>query len=116
MSYEPTNWKKGDVVTAAKLNKLEGAVASITGVHVLELVAPDGAPPHLSETFAQIGAYMSAGVPCYLKSGDYSTGKNAEIDLITEIYYADEMYIVETGMGQRYTTDLEDGYPEYEAS
>lgn len=27
MSYEPTNWKTGDVVTSAKLNKLENAVA-----------------------------------------------------------------------------------------
>jgi len=23
MSYEPTNWKNGDVITAQKLNKLE---------------------------------------------------------------------------------------------
>ena len=28
MSYEPTNWKTGDVVTSAKLNKLENAVAN----------------------------------------------------------------------------------------
>ena len=27
MSYEPTNWKTGDVVTSAKLNKLEQGVA-----------------------------------------------------------------------------------------
>jgi len=28
MAYEPTNWQTGDIVTAEKLNKLEGAVAS----------------------------------------------------------------------------------------
>lgn len=28
MGYEPTNWKKGDVITAEKLNKLEDGVAS----------------------------------------------------------------------------------------
>ena len=28
MSYEPTNWKAGDVVTSAKLNKLEQGVAN----------------------------------------------------------------------------------------
>ena len=28
MAYEPTNWQKGDIVTAEKLNKLEGAIAS----------------------------------------------------------------------------------------
>ena len=27
MSYEPTNWKAGDTVTSAKLNKLEQGVA-----------------------------------------------------------------------------------------
>ncbi len=27
MSYEPTNWKNGDIITAQKLNKLEQGVA-----------------------------------------------------------------------------------------
>lgn len=31
MSYEPTNWKTGDVVTSAKLNKLENGVAQSGG-------------------------------------------------------------------------------------
>lgn len=29
MSYEPTNWKTGDVVTSAKLNKIEGGVSEV---------------------------------------------------------------------------------------
>lgn len=29
MSYEPTNWKTGDVVTSAKLNKIEGGVFEV---------------------------------------------------------------------------------------
>ena len=28
MPYEPTNWKSGDVVTSAKLNKIEAGIAS----------------------------------------------------------------------------------------
>lgn len=35
MSYEPTNWKSGDVVTSAKLNKLEQGVAAAGGGGVL---------------------------------------------------------------------------------
>ena len=35
MAYEPTNWKTGDVVTSAKLNKLEQGVAAGSGVLVL---------------------------------------------------------------------------------
>lgn len=30
MSYEPTNWKTGDVVTSAKLNKIEGGVSEMS--------------------------------------------------------------------------------------
>lgn len=29
MSYEPTQWKTGDIVTSAKLNRLENAVANV---------------------------------------------------------------------------------------
>ena len=35
MSYTPTNWKSGDVVTSAKLNKLEQGVASAGGVLIV---------------------------------------------------------------------------------
>ena len=35
MSYEPTNWKTGDVVTSAKLNKLEQGVAGAGGLFVV---------------------------------------------------------------------------------
>lgn len=31
MSYTPTNWKSGDVVTSTKLNKLEQGVANVGG-------------------------------------------------------------------------------------
>lgn len=34
MSYEPTNWKDGDLVTSAKLNKLEQGVAGAGGESV----------------------------------------------------------------------------------
>jgi hypothetical protein len=30
MSYDPTNWKTGDVVTSAKLNKIEGGVSEVS--------------------------------------------------------------------------------------
>ena len=35
MSYDPTNWKTGDVVTSAKLNKLEQGVAGACGVLIV---------------------------------------------------------------------------------
>lgn len=35
MSYEPTTWKDGDLVTSAKLNKLENGVAAAGGSSIL---------------------------------------------------------------------------------
>ena len=35
MSYEPTNWKSGDTVTSAKLNKMEQGIANAGGALVV---------------------------------------------------------------------------------
>ena len=34
MSYTPTNWQTGDVITAEKLNKLENGVSSASGEEI----------------------------------------------------------------------------------
>lgn len=35
MAYTPTNWQTGDVVTAERLNKLEGGVASLSNYDIV---------------------------------------------------------------------------------
>ena len=35
MSYTPTQWKAGDTVTSAKLNKMEQGIANVGGVNIL---------------------------------------------------------------------------------
>ena len=35
MSYTPTNWKAGDTVTSAKLNKMEQGIANAEGANIL---------------------------------------------------------------------------------
>lgn len=37
MSYTPTNWKAGDIVTSAKLNKMEQGIAASGGIRVVHL-------------------------------------------------------------------------------
>lgn len=37
MSYTPTNWKAGDVVTSAKLNKMEQGIVAGGGIRVVHL-------------------------------------------------------------------------------
>lgn len=36
MTYEKTNWQTGDVVTAEKLNKMEGGIENAGGVLIIE--------------------------------------------------------------------------------
>ena len=55
MSYEPTNWKTGDVVTSAKLNKLENAVANgYLVVHKTSTETDEGVTLTLDRTFKDI--------------------------------------------------------------
>lgn len=37
MSYEPTNWKDGDLVTSAKLNKMEQGIANGVNFEVINM-------------------------------------------------------------------------------
>lgn len=67
MSYSPTNWQNGDIITAEKLNKLENGVAESSGSSSdsnIEIIDIDVAYPSMvatsSHTFAQIlSAYQS---------------------------------------------------------
>jgi hypothetical protein len=51
MSYEPTNWKDGDLVTSAKLNKMEQGIAN--GVLVVGCTETKGTIT-LDKTWKQI--------------------------------------------------------------
>lgn len=41
MSYTPTNWKAGDIVTSAKLNKMEQGIAAGGGIKIVHLTEED---------------------------------------------------------------------------
>ena len=71
MSYEPTNWKTGDVVTSAKLNKLEQGVAGAGGGDFVKVdVAIENIDgqfvPSLSKTFDEIASAMLSDKIVYL--------------------------------------------------
>lgn len=53
MAYEPTNWKSGDVVTSAKLNKLEQGVAGAGGILVVH-ATKEGDISTLDKTWQEI--------------------------------------------------------------
>lgn len=44
MSYTPTNWKAGDIVTSAKLNKMEQGIAAGGGIRIVHLTMSGDLP------------------------------------------------------------------------
>ena len=62
MAYEPTEWKSGDVITSAKLNKIEQGVAAGGGVVVPKYTTTDDGDTYTCNmTFSEIWTACLAG-------------------------------------------------------
>lgn len=63
--YTATNWQDGDVITAAKLNKLEDGLKSVEcKVFAVRVSYDEGYTP--DKTFAEVQALLSEGyIPLY---------------------------------------------------
>lgn len=73
MSYTPTDWKTGDVITAEKLNNMENGIEN-SGV-LVAAITDNGSSYSCDKTSAEIKAAMDAGVPAYFKfiESDFET-------------------------------------------
>lgn len=105
MSYEPTNWKAGDTVTSAKLNKIEQGIAK-SGVLVVNAIGETGT---LDKTWQEI---HDAGLAVLWIDGDLgivcSIGTNAgAYEIVASVFNnQDGMWGLLT-----FLTDSADGYP-----
>ena len=94
MSYTPTNWKAGDTVTSAKLNKMEQGIAD--GMLVVRITTEDGATFTMDKTWQQIynanfavcvirneenGAYAVQNIPIFSVQGIEGEGYMVMINL-----------------------------------
>ena len=61
MSYTPTNWKAGDTVTSAKLNKMEQGIASGSSVVMPIYTTSDEETFTCNMTFAEITSAITDG-------------------------------------------------------
>ena len=105
MSYIPTNWKMGDVVTSAKLNKLEQGVAGAGGSGWLVVgVTIDGIERTCNKTAGEI---LSASplVLFYISSGG-----NGAIEFLS-VFTSESGYTFETTGGKTYVAATIDDYP-----
>lgn len=67
MAYEPTNWKTGDVVTSAKLNKMEQGIAE-SGTFIANYVYGDSTT--LDKTMGEIREAINSGMNVVVTSDD----------------------------------------------
>lgn len=96
MSYEPTNWKSGDVVTSAKLNKLEQGVADACGgliVHAsltFDKTSDSVVLSNVEETIDEILAAIAEGRPVemHVARADYEQDPHTDF----MVYRCDDAY------------------------
>lgn len=109
MTYEPTNWKSGDVVTSAKLNKIEQGIA---GGGVLIVNETDGI---LDKTWQEI---YDAGFSVLLIDfqGTHFNATSYGVGVRDGTYSVGYMLYDEQGLCtiRNYTCDSASGYPEYQ--
>lgn len=108
MAYDPTNWKSGDVVTAAKLNKLEQGVAN-GGVLVVGATI-DSDKMVLDKTWQEIYDALQGGVFISMPTQPGATQK--DIIIAKSAGIEDEYYFVSVpDYNISFETESADGYP-----
>ena len=109
MSYMPTEWKSGDTVTSAKLNKIEQGIAAGSGILIAHAIIENGGnPPALDKTWQEIHDADA----CYIVWHDE---ESSYCQLVIETYIDDGLYKVDvfdfTGDPYIYATDSPSNYP-----
>lgn len=116
MSYEPTNWKSGDVVTSAKLNKMESGIENAGALIVMEQ------NDTLDKTWAEIReAVISGRGVVLLKAQDsepLDTSNYIRISTLTTVGFDGDVYYVSFFVGDDkydYIAQSEDGVLTYDS-
>lgn len=67
MAYVKTTWETGDVITAAKLNNMEGGIEAASDAAFYVTFTVDGETATADKTMAEIEAAISAGKAVFCK-------------------------------------------------
>ena len=105
MPYEPTEWKSGDVVTSAKLNKLEAGIAS---GGVLVVTDTEGT---LDKTWQEIHDAAYAVIRQVVDDNTYYVLPLTRVGLYNGVYL---IQIGDSYSPLLYITDSASGYPVFE--
>lgn len=119
MSYTPTEWHSGDIVTSEKMNKLEQGVAAAGGgggvFYVTKVIAGDEDPIILNKTWKEIrDAAQSSLVICKRTYEDEDSCDFAYLAGYKEGGNGDP-YIIYFAYDETYFSETENGYPTEES-
>ena len=73
MSYTPTDWKTGDVITAEKLNNMESGIVDATDVKYFDFDVVDG-NLQTNVSVSEVASMYNAGYLCVARIREYDTG------------------------------------------
>lgn len=117
MPYEPTVWKSGDIVTSAKLNKLEqGVVAGGSGGGFLK-VGMNMETMTLDKTWKEIYEALGAGYYVSVTTVSVSGESVEQVPVTTSTYDGADYYAYGSVVFEdvvrdiTYKADSENGYP-----
>ena len=108
MSYTPTTWKSGDVVTSEKLNKIEQGITN-ANIIINGTFNEQTGLITLDKTWQEIFD-ANGGVIIHIDDDTYIK------ELIALIGMEDSTYYVQTGAGNMYFADNSNSYPEWDGS
>jgi hypothetical protein len=111
MSYTPTNWATGDVITAAALNKLEQGVASAGGVTVVPVVYGSMDEPSVIQMAAsELFAACQNGIVFIKEARTTGTDSGVFCDSISNAGFIGGAYSFNAG-GEIYSAESANDYP-----
>ncbi|MEE1348442.1 MAG: hypothetical protein U0K36_11285 [Bacteroidales bacterium] len=103
MSYTPTEWKTGDIVSSQRLNKLEEGVKDAYEVMVI-----NNNDNTLDKTWQEIFDAIGAGKLCVVRQIDATRRTSAIVTLVSN---SDNEYVVNTSSDETFNASSSTGYP-----
>ena len=97
MSYTPTNWQTGDVITSAKLNKIENGIANAGGGTGILFATVDMSTMALDKTWQEL---VNADVAYILLASGTSEGHMHLPIIHMEAVQNDAYYVVAFGVAK----------------
>ena len=83
MSYTPTEWKSGDTITSAKLNKIEEGISNSN--ITIQITWDESSVGHLNRTWAELNTAIEKGLIWLLEDYHPNDSVHKEIWLLTTV-------------------------------